>query len=248
MKEEMIEPADKVIDIKGTSWKSIISTGREKRQGLTANAEPKKEQQSGDFFLSFDGAPVIAVPVVTKVSEVPVKEEKKRKPVVEKVKNQSIKIDPIVEAPKKVIDKSVEEAPVKEVVVKKPKRENKKEESEEDDKIEGSDGSSVSSDEGEEGSQENAQDEGGKRKGYVPFEELPNKIKKRIAKRKAKREELKMQRKIKLDLGKSEETVLEKYKVAYGDTMGEEKLKEYVYYQKLIHDAKNKQRVQKKSK
>lgn len=242
----MIDPADKVIDIKGTSWKSIISAGREKRQGITStNVEPKKEQQSGDFFLSFDGAPVVAAPVASKLNEAPVKEEKKRKPVVEKVKNQSIKIDPIVEAtPKKVVENSL----VQEVVVKKTKKENKKEESEEDDKIEVSESSSKSSDEGEEGSQENSLDEGGKKKGYVPFEELPNKIKKRIAKRKAKREELKMQRKIKLDLGKSEETVLEKYKVAYGDTMGEEKLKEYVYYQKLIHDAKNKQRVQKKSK
>lgn len=72
----------------------------------------------------------------------------------------------------------------------------------------------------------------------MPFEQLPNKIKKRMEKRKAKREQLKQQRKIKIDLGKSEESLLEKYKQAYGDDVAEEKLKEYVYYQKLIHDAK----------
>ena len=36
--------------------------------------------------------------------------------------------------------------------------------------------------------------------------------------------------------------MLDKYKLAYGDTMSDEKLKEYVYYQKLIHDAKSKQK------
>lgn len=77
-------------------------------------------------------------------------------------------------------------------------------------------------------------------KDRVPFEELPNKIKKRIEKRKNKREELRAQRKIKLDL--TQDDVLDKYKQAYGDTMSEEKLKEYVYYQKLIHDARFKQK------
>ena len=80
---------------------------------------------------------------------------------------------------------------------------------------------------------------------YVPkervaFEELPNKIKKRIEKRKLKREELRAQRRIKLDM--TQDNVLDKYKQAYGDTMSDEKLKEYVYYQKLIHDAKSKQK------
>ncbi len=51
-----------------------------------------------------------------------------------------------------------------------------------------------------------------------------------------------MQRKVKIDMGKSEESLVEKYKTAYGDSVGEEKLKEYIYYQKLIHDAKNKEK------
>ena len=46
----------------------------------------------------------------------------------------------------------------------------------------------------------------------MPFEDLPNKIKKRIEKRKAKREALKLQRKVKLDLNKSEESLVDKYK------------------------------------
>ncbi len=77
-------------------------------------------------------------------------------------------------------------------------------------------------------------------KDRVPFEELPNKIKKRIEKRKVKRDELRAQRKIKLDL--TQDDVLDKYKQAYGDSITDEKLKEYVYYQKLIHDAKFKQK------
>ena len=86
-----------------------------------------------------------------------------------------------------------------------------------------------------------------KKEEYVPkdrvsFEQLPNKVKKRMEKRKEKREMLKVQKKIKIDLTKSEDSLVEKYKQAYGDTVGEEKLKEYVYYQKLIFDAKNKQR------
>ena len=51
-----------------------------------------------------------------------------------------------------------------------------------------------------------------------------------MEKRKVKREELKQNRKLKLDLGNSEESLLEKYKQAYGESMAEEKLKEYVYY------------------
>ena len=49
-------------------------------------------------------------------------------------------------------------------------------------------------------------------KDRVPFDQLPNKIKKRLEKRKAKREELKAQKKIKIDMNKSEDTLLEKYK------------------------------------
>jgi hypothetical protein len=39
-------------------------------------------------------------------------------------------------------------------------------------------------------------------------------------------------------LAGSEETLVSQYKEAYGDNVAEEKLKEYVYYQKLIHEAK----------
>ena len=46
-----------------------------------------------------------------------------------------------------------------------------------------------------------------------------------------------------MDIGtQSEEKLVEQYKVAFGDSVSEEKLKDYVYYQKLIHDAKNKGR------
>jgi hypothetical protein len=85
-------------------------------------------------------------------------------------------------------------------------------------------------------------------KDRVPYEQLPNKVKKRMEKRKEKREMLKAQKKIKIDLSKSEDSLVEKYKQAYGDTVAEEKLKEYVYYQKLIFDAKNKQRSSTKKK
>ena len=51
---------------------------------------------------------------------------------------------------------------------------------------------------------------------------------------------MRAQRRIKLDM--TQDDVLDKYKQAYGDTMSDEKLKEYVYYQKLIHDAKSKQK------
>jgi hypothetical protein len=49
-------------------------------------------------------------------------------------------------------------------------------------------------------------------KDRVPFEQLPNKVKKRMEKRKEKREMLKAQKKIKIDLNKSEDSLVEKYK------------------------------------
>ena len=49
-------------------------------------------------------------------------------------------------------------------------------------------------------------------KDRVPFEQLPNKVKKRMEKRKEKREMLKAQKKIKIDLTKSEDSIVEKYK------------------------------------
>lgn len=53
----MEEPdAKKVVDIKSSSWKNIISVGKEKRlNGSAIAAAP--EPSGGDFFLSFD-APV----------------------------------------------------------------------------------------------------------------------------------------------------------------------------------------------
>lgn len=41
-----------------------------------------------------------------------------------------------------------------------------------------------------------------------------------------------------MDFSKSDDNLIGKYKQVYGETLGEEKLKEYIYYQKLIHDAK----------
>ena len=90
-------------------------------------------------------------------------------------------------------------------------------------------------DEKQEESDEEEDESGFKKKDRVPFEQLPNRIKKRMEKRKVKREMLKAQKKIKIDLNKSEDSLLEKYKQAYGESVAEEKLKEYVYYQKLIH-------------
>lgn len=43
-----------------------------------------------------------------------------------------------------------------------------------------------------------------------------------------------------------EEAILEQYKKAYGDDVGEEKLKEYVYYQRLIQEAKDKNKKKQK--
>ena len=37
----------------------------------------------------------------------------------------------------------------------------------------------------------------------------------------------------------SDETLKERYREVYGDKMSEDKLKEYVYYQKLIHEARS---------
>ena len=81
----------------------------------------------------------------------------------------------------------------------------------------------------------------------MAFEELPNKIKKRIEKRKVKRQELQHRKKVNIDLNQSSEVLLEKYKVAYGDSVDEAKLKEYIRHQKLIEEAKNKHRNKVKS-
>ena len=84
------------------------------------------------------------------------------------------------------------------------------------------------------------------KKDPVPFEELPNKIKKRIEKRKAKRESLKEIRKngggvtkIMSENKSAEEQLRGRYIEKYGEKEGEEKLKEYLYYQKLVETAKS---------
>lgn len=50
------------------------------------------------------------------------------------------------------------------------------------------------------------------KKERVDFEMLPKKVKQQIEKRKKKREELKLQRKLKIDFKQPEEKVLERYK------------------------------------
>ena len=45
----------KVIDIKSTSWKSIVASGKERKSGtVAANSTIKDIQPENDFFLSFD--------------------------------------------------------------------------------------------------------------------------------------------------------------------------------------------------
>lgn len=68
----------------------------------------------------------------------------------------------------------------------------------------------------------------------MAFEELPRKLQQKIANRKKKREELKLQRKLKVDFNQPEEQILVKYKLAYPDTP-EEQLAQQIKYQKLIH-------------
>jgi hypothetical protein len=58
----------------------------------------------------------------------------------------------------------------------------------------------------------------------VPFDELPNKMKKRIEKRKAKREQLKVARKFNVNMDQPLEKLFVKYRKIYGDSMSEDKL------------------------
>lgn len=51
----------------------------------------------------------------------------------------------------------------------------------------------------------------------VPFDELPNKLKRKIEKQKKKREELKMARKLKIDMSQPDDKILERYKVVFPD-------------------------------
>lgn len=63
-----------------------------------------------------------------------------------------------------------------------------------------------------------------------------------MERRKEKRQVLKAQKKIKIDFSLPVEVLLERYKMAYGDTVEESKLREYIKHQKLIEDAKNNHR------
>jgi len=69
-------------------------------------------------------------------------------------------------------------------------------------------------------------------------------LQKKIEKRKRKREELKLQRKLKIDFGQSDEKIYSKYRLAFPE-MEEEKLRMQIKYQKLIHDAVHKQHKRK---
>ena len=80
----------------------------------------------------------------------------------------------------------------------------------------------------------------------VKFEELPRKMQIKIEKRKRKREELKLQRKLKIDFGQTDDKIYEKYSLAFPE-MPEDKIRMQIKYQKLIHDAVHKQHRKKQS-
>ncbi len=81
-----------------------------------------------------------------------------------------------------------------------------------------------------------------KEKLNIPYDELPKKLRKRIEKRKSKREELKGLRKLKINLDLPHDVLVEKYRLIYTD-MEDEKLNNYVKYQKMIHDAKSRHKL-----
>jgi hypothetical protein len=57
--DETTTTGKKVIDIKSTSWKSIIATGKERKSGAAvAKSEQTTAAPANDFFLSFDSAPL----------------------------------------------------------------------------------------------------------------------------------------------------------------------------------------------
>lgn len=62
-----------------------------------------------------------------------------------------------------------------------------------------------------------------------------------MEKRKKKREELKLARKLKINFEMPEEKIFERYKSAY-PTMEDDKLRDQIRYQKLINEAINKQK------
>lgn len=68
----------------------------------------------------------------------------------------------------------------------------------------------------------------------VPFEELPRKLQRKIEKQKKKREELKLARKLKIDMNQPDEKIFERYKAVFPE-QADEKLREQIKYQKLVH-------------
>jgi hypothetical protein len=98
----------------------------------------------------------------------------------------------------------------------------------------------------EKSKQEKKESQGVPEKLNVKFEELPRKMQIKIEKRKRKREELKLQRKLKIDFGQSDDKIYEKYSLAFPE-MPEDKIRMQIKYQKLIHDAVNKQHRKKKN-
>lgn len=63
----------------------------------------------------------------------------------------------------------------------------------------------------------------------MDFEDLPRKLQKKILKRKKKRDELRMQRKFKIDWTKSDDVILERYREVFPD-QSDDKLRENIRY------------------
>ena len=76
---------------------------------------------------------------------------------------------------------------------------------------------------------------------------MPRKLQKKILKRKKKRDELRMQRKFKIDWTKSDDVILERYREVFPD-QSDDKLRENIRYQKLIFNKTSAPSEKKKSK
>eukprot|EP00347_Sterkiella_histriomuscorum_P013534 403364343 len=214
------ENTQKVIDIKANSWKNITKNKKDALNN-SKNTEDKtdmndeKPQQNqvfgkSDFFLSFDDAPTKKVEPKTDIKNGHKQDKKlKNKPIDHESKNNKRQKLDEAEDQNILQEDQAEETTIKQT--EKPKKE-KKEKPDKKSKNEP--------------------------KERVPFDELPNKLKKRIEKRNAKREQLKAHKQMKINLDQPHDVLVGKYKKIYGEQMSDEKLEEYVKYQKLIHDAK----------
>ncbi len=74
----------------------------------------------------------------------------------------------------------------------------------------------------------------------LAFEDLPKQVQRRMEKRKRKKEEARLERKLRIDWSRTDDEILERYKIIYPD-QNEEKLRENIKYQKLIIGATTKQ-------